>query len=192
MSWQDDQKWEAEWHSNCANSYWEETKQNVYAKRMGLVPDMVLGKYPVFDLQGKSVIDIGGGPYSLLLKCVNFSKAVVVDPCDYPKWTKDRYEAVGIEVIKETGEKELEIDADEIWIYNCLQHTINPQEIIANAKRHAKVIRIFEWIDCGTSIGHPHELHEESLNEWFSGFGKVETLNESGCYGKAYYGIFPT
>ena len=31
-------------------------------------------------IKPKSVLDIGGGPVSLLLKCENFKKAIVVDP----------------------------------------------------------------------------------------------------------------
>ena len=190
MEWKDHQKWESDWHSNCLNSYWEETKQQVYAKRMGLTSEMVDGKYPVYDLKNIKVCDIGGGAYSLLLKCVNFS-GVVVDPCDYPAWTVDRYKAGGIEVIKKPAEDVL-VECDESWIYNCLQHTISPEKIIKNALKSSKIIRIFEWVDNGVSIGHPHNLTEKNLNKWLGGVGKVEEMNESGCHGRAYYGVFPT
>lgn len=188
--WKKHQKWEQSWHGDCVNSFWEETKQIVYAKRMGLVPYSDRGKYPVFNLEGKSVLDIGSGPYSLLLKCVNFSKAYAVDPCDYPKWTKERYEIKGIEFVQKKGEEIEGYEVDEVWIYNCLQHTINPEEIIKNAKKISKIIRIFEWVDTGTSIGHPHELKEFKLNDWLGGIGKVEDINESGCHGRCFYGIF--
>jgi len=191
MSWKDDQKWELDWHGNCANSFWEETKQIVYARKMGLSATMIEGKYPSYDLQNKSVIDIGGGAYSMLLKCVNFNKAIVVDPCDYPQWTVDRYKETKIQVIKNTGEdyKTEEIH-DEAWLYNCLQHTIDPEQIIKNMQSYSRIIRVFEWVDNGISIGHPHDLKEGLLNEWFGGEGKVEQINESGCHGKVYYGVF--
>jgi hypothetical protein len=156
---------------------------------MGLAASMVNGKYPVYDLKGKSIIDIGGGPYSLLLKCINF-KGTVVDPCNYPEWTIDRYKAVGIDFIKAKGEDDLKLKADEVWIYNCLQHTIDPQKILANTREYGKLVRIFEWIDHGVSVGHSHDLKEDKLNEWLGGIGQTEQLNESGCHGKSYFGIF--
>lgn len=190
MEWKDHQKWESDWHSNCLNSYWEETKQQVYAKRMGLTSEMVDGKYPVYDLKNTKVCDIGGGAYSLLLKCINFS-GVVVDPCDYPAWTVDRYKAGNIQVIKKPAEEfQPEEIFDLILCYNVLQHTINPERIIKNMKQCSKEIRIFEWIDTGTAIGHPWDLKEEKLNKWLGGIGKTEQMNDSGCHGRAYYGIF--
>lgn len=191
MKWSEHQSWEKNWHSDCVNSYHEETKQIVYAKKMGLTPEFDNGKYPTFKLNNISICDIGGGPYSLLLKCINYLEACVVDPCDYPDWTKQRYDIKKIELIKTPAEDfKTEKVFDEIWIYNCLQHTIDPKKILQNAKSMCKIIRIFEWVDNGISVGHPHDLKEELLNEWLGGIGKVEELNESGCYGKAYYGIF--
>jgi len=188
--WELEQKWEADWHDNCVNSYWEETKQTVYAKRMGLEPKMVNGKFPVYNLQSKSVLDIGGGAYSLLLKCIN-GKMDVVDPCIYPHWVYKRYDSANIDVHHNTGEDYISLFIyDECWIYNCLQHTYNPQKVIKNALASCKILRIFEWIDNGVSNGHPQDLHEKELNEWLGGEGKVEQLNECGCVGKAYYGIF--
>ena len=194
--WDKAQIWEKNWHGNCINSYWEETKQQVYARKMGLQAQMIGGKFPVYDLQGKSVLDIGGGPVSLLLKCPDV-KGTVIDPCDYPEWVSKRYELAGIKYYKLKGEDFILDDMipttyDEVWIYNVLQHRDNPQKIIKNARRVSKLIRIFEWVDTGTNEGHIHNLTEKDLNKWLYGEGKVEQLNESGCVGKAYYGIFPT
>ena len=189
MSWNQDQEWEKNWHNNCVNSYWEETKQQVYAKKMGLLAQSINGKFPVFNLKDISVADIGGGPYSLLLKCINVN-GTVVDPCNYPKWTRDRYKEVKIKLIQQPAEERLDKKFDEIWIYNCLQHTQNPEKIIKNSRQCSRLIRLFEWIDEPISIGHPQVLTEERLNSTLGGEGKVEELSESGCFGKAYYGIF--
>ena len=194
MSWKDEQHFESDWWGNCINTFWEETKQLVYAKKMGLKYDMFMGKYPVIDLKSISVLDIGGGPVSMLLKCINLSLGAVVDPCDYPKWIDARYEEAKIEYIRAKGEDVIsKMDDpifDEVWIYNVLQHVDDPKLIIENSKKVSKIIRIFEWIDNGVSPGHPHDLKEEKLNTWLGGIGKVEQLNESGCHGKAYYGRF--
>jgi len=186
------EEWEREWWGNCCNTYGEEEKQLVYARKMGLA-FFHNGKSPYnIDMKGAAVLDIGGGPCSLLLKCVNVT-GMVIDPCGFPEWTYNRYREAGILYRREHGEDWLLSDqSDEAWIYNVLQHTDDPEKVIVNMRRASKLIRIFEWIDTPTNIGHPHTLTEEKLNEWLGGEGKVEVIKEGGCNGKAYYGVFPT
>lgn len=188
--WKEAQAWEKDWHGNGVNSFWEETKQIVYARKMGMEAGWKDGKYPVYDLKGKSVLDIGGGAYSILLKCINFSKAVVQEPIDHPHWVMERYKACGIGFVNKPGEELNGEMFDICFIYNVLQHTQNPEKIIKNALKSAKEVRIFEWIEEPISPGHIQVLTEKDLNNWLGGFGKVEQLNESGCHGKAFYGRF--
>ena len=187
--WAKATEWERQWWAHCANTFGEEFKQLLYARKMGL-KTFHDGKSPFnFDLEGKSVVDIGGGPCSLLLKCRNV-RGVVVDPCRYPAWVYGRYIEAGIKINSIPAEQ-LEIQGiDEAWIYNCLQHTQDPKEICRRARQAAKIIRVFEWIDTGTSEGHLHNLTEALLNEWLGGEGKVERVNENTAAGLAYYGIF--
>lgn len=196
--WMKAQEWEREWHGDCANSFHEEQKQFVYAQRMGLDEFKVVdpaGRI-FFDFGMKNIVDIGGGAYSLLLK----SKAqnrTVIDPCDYPNWVKQRYSDLNIEYIQQPAEEIPSFATNyEIYdialIYNCLQHTIDPKKIIENVKKTAREIRIFEWIETGTNLGHLHNLTEANLNKWLKGKGKVERINQDGCVGMCYYGIFPT
>lgn len=189
--WEEAQKWEADWWGNCLNTYGEETKQLSYAKRLGLIPRSVYGHYPVFDLHGLSVIDLGGGAASLLLKCINVQNPTVVDPLPIPDWCKARYAAGNITFRQEQAEGIPTFNKfDEAWIYNVLQHTEDPAKILQNALKTAKLVRIFEWIDMPPEDGHPHTLTEEFLNKELKGEGKVEAINENGCVGKCYYGIF--
>lgn len=214
MSWDKDQEFEREWWGDCANTFSEETKQLTYGYKMGLQCYANNGKWPCYNLDRKSILDIGGGPTSLLLKCENRGRTVVVDPCQYPNWTYHRYQELGIEFLTNKGEdpittyclcsEELDqnqhplckahekITFDEAWIYNVLQHTEDPEAIIQNAQKYSRLIRIFEWIDIPAHEGHPQELKEELLNEWLGGKGTTEHLNENGCYGRAYYGVFET
>lgn len=191
MNWDNAQKWESDWWGNCANTLTEDLKQMTYTRLMGLSFINYDG-HLVIDLKEKSVIDIGGGPTSILLKCINFSQGTVVDPCDYPQWTIDRYKSAGIEVKKLPGEelKDTENVFDEVWIYNCLQHTQDPELIIKNAKKLGKTLRIFEWVDEATNEGHPHMLTEEKLNDWIGQKGSIIQLAENECFGKAYFGVF--
>lgn len=191
MTWKEDQEFEREWHSTCQNTYGEEEKQLTYAKYMGL-KFFYNGKSPYnIDMQGKSVCDIGAGPCSLLLKCVNV-KGLVIDPCEYPDWVYKRYEAAGISVGKNSGENfdTKNYHCDEVWCYNCLQHVESVEKVISNAKACSKLIRIFEWLDNGVSKGHPNNLTELELNRLLGGEGKVQVLNNPTLKGKCFSGIF--
>ncbi len=185
------QEWELAWWAGCANTFGEEAKQITYAHRMGLVNEPRDGKWPVYDLAGRSVLDLGGGPVSMLLKCVNRGDSVVVDPCPYPLWVRQRYTEAGI------GVSEMEAEAfrdasfrDEAWCYNVLQHVQSPQAVIETAKSQAQVLRIFEWLETPAAPGHPHTLHADELNEWIGGTGQVGFVDENGAVGLAYWGVF--
>lgn len=182
-----EQEYEKAFWGDCTNTYDEEQKQYVYARYMGLWREGY-----GFDLGNKSVVDIGGGPVSLLLKCRNLGMCTVVDPLPYPKWTQARYSIKGITVNVVRGESFRGRGYDEAWIYNCLQHTDDPGLIIQNAKEAANVLRIFEWIDIPPHPGHPHQLTEESLNHWLGSKGQTVELAANGCYGRAYYHVINT
>lgn len=176
---------EIEYWNNCTNTFDEDQKHYVYAKYMGLTQ-----VHYSFDVQYKKILDIGGGPTSMLLKTTNLKKGLVIDPINYPEWTKLRYISHNIEVKVQPGEDCNETDYDEVWIYNCLQHTDDVNKIINNAKVAAPVLRIFEWINIPPHDGHPIMLTRELLDGLIGQQGSVVQLSESGCYGLAYYGVF--
>ncbi len=194
--WEKEQVWERQWWGKCLNTFGEEAKQITYAHRMGLINEPQNGQWPVYDMKGKSVLDIGGGPNSILLKTINLSKqSGVVDPCPYPEWVKARYREANIlfsSVMAEDLATYVGYNWDEAWIYNVLQHVKDPELVVKNALKQAKVVRIFEWLDAGVSEGHPHNLNQEDLRLWLgSPDGQVELLKgENGCNGWAFYGVF--
>ncbi len=183
----DHQTFEAAYWGDCANTYHEETKQLAYARLMGLVAGPWQGgtAWPSYDMRGQSVLDVGGGPVSMLLKCVNLGEALVVDPCPYPEWTLDRYSDHGVDVLKMTAE-DFFADTpslpnetwDEAWLYNVLQHTLDPEAIVVGMVERAATVRIFEWIETDVYEGHPHSMSATALDEWVGQRGKVITLDE--------------
>lgn len=186
MSTHDDYDFEVSYWGNCCNTFDEDQKHYVYADLMGLKI-----QHYSFILSDVKVMDIGGGPSSMLLKSKGIREgSLVVDPIEYPSWTRDRYSMMGIDVMVDLGENVTQTGFDEVWIYNCMQHAIDPEKIIYNAKRAAPVLRLFEWIDIPAHDGHPHELTEDSLNRWIGAQGSTVQLGQQGCYGKAYYGVF--
>lgn len=192
QNWIQAQKWEKDWWGNCINVLSEEIKQLTYANRMGLISTSDTKTPYSFDLKGTSVLDIGGGPTSLLLRCVNV-KGKVIDPLDFPKWVIERYKTAEIEYAKVKAEEMKEKGWDEIWLYNVLEHTENPKKVIENAKKAGKIIRIFQWLNTGIGTGHIHTLLENDLNEWLNGEGKIEKFDgKANLWGIAYFGVFPT
>jgi 2-polyprenyl-3-methyl-5-hydroxy-6-metoxy-1,4-benzoquinol methylase len=191
QTWKEANEWERQWHDDCLNSFQEESKQIEYMKRMGILPEGKNGRYPVYDFNNKSVIDIGGGAYSVLLKGINMINPTVVDPCDYPQWTRDRYKAGGINFVNVKAEDYCEGHYDVGIIYNCLQHTEDPEKIISNMRKMTDVIYIHEWLNTPISDGHIQTIRESDLNKWLDAKGMVgyERWNESTVT-PYYYGIF--
>lgn len=184
----EEQDEESAWWGDCGNTFGEEYKQLVYAEFMGLRAENINGKWPVFDLRGKSVLDIGGGPSSMLLKSVNGAHRTVVDPCDYPQWIADRYASAGIEYRKGSGEVFASgRQYDEVWIYNVLQHVESPERVIENALWHADAIRIFEWVDIPPHPGHPHQLSKVLLDQWIGTVGAVLDIDRHFAVGTCYF-----
>lgn len=181
----EDYTFEKQYWGDCCNTFDEDQKHYVYARLMGLQR-----QHYSFDVFDRSILDIGGGPSSMLLKTINLKSGKVVDPISYLRWTRSRYHIKKIKVEVKTGEEVTDTGFDEVWIYNCMQHAIDPGKIIANARRAASVLRLFEWIDVPAHDGHPHELTENNLNNWIGAAGKTINLAENGCYGRAYYGVF--
>lgn len=185
---------ELEWWGDCANTFHEEQKQLVYAARMGLRADWNGAHPPTFDLENRAVLDIGGGPVSLLLKCVNLGACCdVLDPAAFPSWVADRYTAHHVTLHQERGENADAMPAashDECWLYNVLQHADDPAKVIENARCWASVVRVFDWVGVDPYPGHPHRLEREQLDRWLGGSGFVARVDEAGAVGLAYYGVF--
>lgn len=191
--WKDAQDWEMEWWGDCVNTLSEEVKQLEYAKWMGLSVELRGGHLVVTNQV--SVLDIGAGPTSLLLKSLSKQRKVALDPLmsRYPHFVNLRYQKAGIETVSVAGEdiipKNLfeNKEFDEVWIYNCLQHTYSPELIIEGAKKVGSRIRIFEWVGLKPMPGHPQELSREKLDKWLGKPGEVVKLNTNLCVGSAYF-----
>ena len=192
----DHEAFEKDFWGSCRNTFSEETKQSVYARLMGLSWVGSGARLDAFgwDATRKRILDMGGGPVSMLLKTVGLTEGAVMDPLEFPLWVYDRYKAQNIRSYRAPAEDADTLceagSFDEVWIYNVLQHVHDPAKIIANAKRLAPVLRIFEWIDIPAHPGHPHCLTKESLEGWIGATGDTARLNESGCFGRCFYGTF--
>jgi hypothetical protein len=184
--------WQTSWWGDCVNTLGEEVKQLKYAERIGLIRTETRRSPFIFDMLGASVIDIGGGPVSLLLKCINFSSGVVIDAgTDYPYWVYERYQSAGIRYVIEVGENLNVVGHDEAWLINALQHTVNPEQVLRNARKAANLVRVFEWTNTISTESSPHILTKGFLDQVLDVRGTVETINLFGYVGHGYSAVAP-
>ena len=204
--WSKEQGFESQWWGDCTNTFGEESKQIAYSKAMGIFPGPWRGgdHWPIYNFSGKKVIDIGGGPVSMLLKS-SVGSGTVVDPCNYPDWVGHRYAAHKITYVRAAAEdylpKQDSKKFDLALIYNVLQHTIDPELIIRQTCRVAHALAIFEWVDTPPHPGHPHTLRSAELESWIGGqtgthlwldeqYNEIGKLSKSPVRQHAWAGYF--
>jgi len=202
--WNTAQKHEAGYWGNCngAVAWGEFVKHEMEAREMGLFSDYG-DECAELKMQGKSVLDIGGGPVSMTLRCYDAGQLVVVDPCNYPSAVRRRYDRHGINFVRAAGEDldglflSDETTFDEVWMYNLLQHVQDPEKIVRNALARigpTGCLRMYEWLWIPTDACHPHSLTPEGLLKWLAGAHAVKIaqprMTEYGCNASAFVGIF--
>jgi len=158
--WETAQRREKEWHKrargNQEAAHREACKQ--YFEYVGLGQN----------IQGKNIIEVGPGDYPALMYCENIGKSIIIEPLPSEK-LKENIKNLPIELIEKSAENVKFPTVDEVWLFNVLQHVIDPVKIIENAKQSAKVIRFFEPINYGLDSMH---LHNFDMNYFMDHFGK--------------------
>lgn len=187
--WQETQTHElAFWNSLKHNYFTEENKQiKVYAPRMKFAVD----EWHRIDFEDKRVVDIGSGPSSMLIRGKNLKPSYALDPLmdRFPVWVRQRYHDAGITTLSLPAEniETFSEPVDLVIIYNVLQHVKNPKTIVDNAKKIAKEIRVFEWVNVPTDDKHLHQLSAKKLNEWFGVTGITEYVTTENSFTHAWY-----
>jgi hypothetical protein len=173
-----------------------------YAKYMRLFEDFGMSNAKefifdyntkLFDMKNMTIIDQFGGPSSLLLRCTNFKKAIVVDPGEFPDYITNRYKENNIEVVKLPAEEfKYPEKADLTLFYNALAHCFDPYTILLNAKNNSKEIRLIECLNAGINIQHPQNLTQEELEHILGVKGNVVDTNEPepSPRGLHFYGVW--
>lgn len=165
----------------------EVRKQNFYAHLMGLTENIEEVK---IDLKNKTVLDVGCGPVSLLLRSFNFKKAIGIEPLDYGDEIKKVFLNHNINLLNIPAEEMdfNENEFDEIWLYNVLQHVYDPVLILEKIQKFGKTIRLFEWLDIPPHLGHPHMFTEDffikNLNLKETEY-KITIFNDNELRGKS-------
>jgi hypothetical protein len=204
-------KWETA--NEAESEYWQiytcevETlkSQEEYIDAMDIRSDFFHKPDNSLNMSGLNVLDVGGGPSSILLRTNKLrgnqhsgvNTGVVIDPLVITDHQKLRYDYFGINFIQDLSEN---IDKyysekgffDECFIYNCLQHVVDPIEILDKISYISKKIRIAEPLNIPIDNLHLHSFNENYFNDYFKEekFKTIKTdIKKIGsCY--HYVGIF--
>lgn len=124
------------------------------------------------DLKGKTVLEIGPARIAALLYCNNYGPSFIVEPTKYED-SEYLYNEKQISFIREVYEECDSPKVDEIWLFNVLQHIIDPDLFIEKCKKNTKVIKFFEPINTPIEVHHPHSF---TLDDYTNYFGKSVKL----------------
>jgi hypothetical protein len=88
----------------------------------------------------------------------------------------------------------LNLNFDEVWIFNLLQHVQDPEKVLSNAYQYSSKIRIFEPINWTTDICHPHTFDKKYFEDMFPKTqfkihygGSVPNFHDANCiYGTIF------
>lgn len=143
------------------------------------------------NLQGKSIIEIGPAKVAGLYFCKNYGKSYIIEPTVY----QDAIPFYDPEItfIHEAAETCDFPKVDEAWLFNVLEHTINPTKIVEICKKNCDTIRFFEPDgQGGKDIAHPHcitmdylklQFGEENVHQYIGGSVKENFHGANCCYG---------
>lgn len=144
------------------------------------------------DLHGKDIIEIGCADVPALYFCNNFVGGIV-EPMR-SNILSELCEEKGMSLIKCALEEMYPIPQDEAWIFNVMQHVIDPELFILKLKQFGKTIRFFEPIKTGITSYHPHSFDVDDFTRWFGDAVQLYDRDDIPGFhnGPCCYGIYST
>lgn len=137
------------------------------------------------DQKLKTIVEVGPADFPALAYCENV-RGIVVEPMESNHLDMICSALSIFRISKPLEEISLaaikEMDADEAWCFNCLQHIIDPELFIEKCKQIAPVIRFFEPIDFGTSDCHPHTYSIDDFVRWFGHAERYKGGSDEGFH----------
>lgn len=141
------------------------------------------------DQKGKVIIEVGPAHVPALYFCDNFL-GIIVEPMP-SKILRELTCYMNARVL-ETPAEYLNPTGDEVWLFNVLQHVIDPELLVERMKKLSKRIRYFEPIDTEITEYHPHSLGMTDFVRWFGNpklyepEGKIISFHTNPCA----YGVY--
>ncbi len=119
------------------------------------------------DQRGKRIIEVGCGPYPASLFCEHVLP-ILYEPLRFMR-LKQATKDPTVCWYQQAFEDSPRVEAEEVWLFNVLQHVRDPELVITKAKESAPVIRFFEPVDYPTCTYHPHTFTQADFERWFGG-----------------------
>lgn len=126
-----------------------------YFEHLGIEPDQ----------KGKRIIEIGCADFPALHFCKNYV-GIVIEPMSSPILRKLIIQDKLL-LLPLPAEDALFPYANEVWLFNVLQHVIDPSIIIKKAKEYASIVRFFEPINCPKDKCHLHTFTLDYFRQMF-------------------------
>ncbi|KKS77420.1 MAG: hypothetical protein UV51_C0007G0018 [Candidatus Woesebacteria bacterium GW2011_GWC1_42_9] len=125
-----------------------------------------------FHQPNKTILEIGCSDYPALFYCDSYKNGYIIEP-QQNDILKTLCATQGIVILPGVAEDVPFPEVDEVWIFNLLQHVMDPALIISKSKAASRIIRFFEPINCKPlDIGHLHDFDLDYFNSSFSGCAK--------------------
>lgn len=118
------------------------------------------------DLRGQTVLEVGPAKIAGLCFCENYGQSYIVEPLIFED-TLEYYRSKNIIMIHEPVETCDLPKVDQAWMFNLLQHVIDPHTVVEKLKGCADTIYFFEPINIETDEKHIHSLDEDFFIEAF-------------------------
>jgi hypothetical protein len=142
------------------------------------------------DIGNLHVIEVGPADFPALNECKGEGKLTIVEPMPSEHLEKICREK-GITLIT-TPFEDIEIweipeGTIEVWLFNVMQHIIDPDKFIERAKAIADRIRFFEPIDQAITEYHPHTYSLKDYQKYFGDCvqlyagGNIPGFHEADC-----------
>jgi hypothetical protein len=142
------------------------------------------------NLENKKILEIGPAKIPALIYCTNYDSSYIVEPTIYEN-TDYLYKDKPITFIRELYEECESPKVDEIWLFNVLQHILNPDVFVDKCKKSSKIIKFFEPINTPIEVHHPHSFTYDDYVKYFGDSvnfykGSTEIFHTADCV----YGIY--
>lgn len=141
-----------------------------------------------FDQAGKKIIEIGCADVPGIYYCSGYQEGIVIEPMP-SEILKELVANKPIIIIPRPAEHITFPKCDEVWLFNVLQHVIDPDVIIEKSKEAANIVRFFEPINDHIDVCHLHSFtldyfkkhFGESTKHYEDHKGRVQGFHEHEC-----------
>jgi len=155
--WKQAQEAEAKFHQDPIESLLSNYKESYrqYFEWLGIESN----------LNGKKIIEVGCASVPALHFCTNYT-GVIIEPLPSDA-LQSLVKDMPVDLIAEPAETTNLSGYDEVWLFNVLQHVIDPVKLVDNMKKSAKTIRFFEPINTPICEYHPHSYTMDDMIKLF-------------------------